>query len=92
MKKDSLKQEEYKHSAKDQLIFENHFENMNRIRKNRLFPRQVSDIGAFVFVVLMMPATYIYETSVVIPAIYEEGINIKSSINYFILISTFIDI
>ena len=40
------------------------------MRKNKLFPRQVSDVGAFLFVVLMMPATYIYETSVVVPAIY----------------------
>lgn len=44
----------------------------NRLRKSRLFPRQVSDVGAFIFVVLMMPATYIYETSVVMPAIYQE--------------------
>ena len=36
---------------------------MNRIRKTRLFPRQVSDIGAFLFVIIMMPATYIYEVS-----------------------------
>ena len=43
------------------------------MRKNKLFPRQVSDIGAFLFVVLMMPATYIYETAVVVPAIYETG-------------------
>ena len=46
---------------------------MNRMRKNKLFPRQVSDIGAFLFVVLMMPATYIYETAVVVPAIYSTG-------------------
>ena len=49
---------------------------MNRMRKNKLFPRQVSDIGAFLFVVLMMPATYIYETSVVVPKIYSSGTNI----------------
>ena len=47
---------------------------MNRMRKNKLFPRQVSDIGAFLFVVLMMPATYIYETAIVVPAIYSSGI------------------
>ena len=46
---------------------------MNRMRKNKLFPRQVSDIGAFLFVVLMMPTTYIYETSIVVPAIYSTG-------------------
>ena len=46
---------------------------MNRMRKNRLFPRQVSDIGAFLFVVIMMPATYIYETAIVIPSLYDEG-------------------
>ena len=46
---------------------------MNRMRKNRLFPRQVSDIGAFLFVVIMMPATYIYETAVVLPSVYNEG-------------------
>ena len=47
---------------------------MNRMRKNKLFPRQVSDIGAFLFVVIMMPATYIYETAIVVPAIYSSGI------------------
>lgn len=46
---------------------------MNRMRKNKLFPRQVSDIGAFLFVVIMMPATYIYETAIVVPEIYSSA-------------------
>ena len=46
------------------------------MRKNKLCPRQVSDIGAFLFVVIMMPATYIYETAIVVPAIYSSGINL----------------
>lgn len=41
-------------------------------RKNKLFPRQVSDIGAFIFVCIMMPATYLYEASLVIPSIYRD--------------------
>ena len=42
-------------------------------RKNKLFPRQVSDIGAFIFVCVMMPATYFYETMLVIPTIYRDA-------------------
>lgn len=42
-------------------------------RKNKLFPRQVSDIGAFIFVCAMMPATYFYETLLVVPTIYRDA-------------------
>ena len=42
-------------------------------RKSKLFPRQVSDIGAFIFVCIMMPATYLYEASLVIPSIYRDA-------------------
>ena len=55
---------------------------MNRMRKNKLFPRQVSDIGAFLFVVIMMPATYIYETAIVVPAIYSSGIFSRVRFNF----------
>ena len=37
---------------------------MIRLRKHRLFPRQISDAGAFIFVTLMIPFTYIYEVQV----------------------------
>ena len=39
-------------------------------RRQRIFPRQVSDAGAFIFVTLMIPATFVYETRVVLPALY----------------------
>ncbi len=35
-----------------------------RLRKNRLIPRQISDAGAFIFVTVMIPLTYIYEVQV----------------------------
>jgi len=63
---------------------------MNRMRKNKLFPRQVSDVGAFLFVVLMMPATYIYETSIVVPAIYSTSpyaYYIHNAVGFFLLIN-----
>ena len=34
---------------------------MIRLRKNKLLPQQVSDLGAFLFVVTMIPVTYIWE-------------------------------
>ena len=43
-------------------------------RKSKLFPRQVSDIGAFIFVWVMIPATYMYETQLVIPALYKDDL------------------
>ena len=60
---------------------------MIRLRKNRIFPRQVSDIGAFVFVTFMMPATYIYETTIVIPSVYAESFMyyIHMAAGFFIL-------
>ena len=34
---------------------------MFRLRKNKVLPQQVSDFGAFLFVVTMIPITYIWE-------------------------------
>ena len=34
---------------------------MLRLRKSKLLPQQVSDLGAFIFVTLMIPVTYIWE-------------------------------
>ena len=34
---------------------------MLRLRKNKILPQQVSDLGAFIFVVTMIPITYIWE-------------------------------
>ena len=39
-------------------------------RKGHLFPRQVSDIGAFIFVCVMIPVTYMYETGLVLRHLY----------------------
>jgi len=39
-------------------------------RRYRILPRQVSDVGAFFFVSFMIPATFIYETRVVLPAVF----------------------
>ena len=39
-------------------------------RKGHLFPRQVSDIGAFIFVCVMIPVTYMYETGLVLQHLY----------------------
>lgn len=36
---------------------------MLRLRKNKILPQQVSDLGAFIFVVTMIPTTYIWEVS-----------------------------
>ena len=36
---------------------------MLRLRKNKILPQQVSDLGAFIFVVTMIPITYIWEVS-----------------------------
>ena len=41
-------------------------------RKSKLFPRQVSDVGAFIFVWVMIPATYMYETQLVVPSLYKD--------------------
>lgn len=46
---------------------------MTRLRKNGLFPKQLSDVGAFTFVVCMIPTTYIYEVHVVLPALYNTS-------------------
>ena len=37
---------------------------MIRLRKNRVMPKQLSDTGAFIFVVVMIPFTYFYEVQV----------------------------
>ena len=37
---------------------------MFRLRKSKLLPQQVSDLGAFIFVTLMIPVTYIWEVSI----------------------------
>ena len=34
---------------------------MLRLRKSKLLPQQVSDLGAFIFVTMMIPVTYIWE-------------------------------
>lgn len=34
---------------------------MFRLRKNKVLPQQVSDFGAFLFVVSMIPLTYVWE-------------------------------
>jgi len=52
---------------------------MPRLRKAKLIPQQVSDIGAFFFVVCMIPLTYIWEVGVIVPKIYPEA-----SISWFI--------
>ena len=41
-----------------------------RFRRQRIFPKQISDIGAFVFVVTMIPSTYIFEAQVVAPELF----------------------
>jgi len=45
---------------------------MVRLRKNRLLPQQMSDLGAFVFVSLMIPLTYLWEIFFVTPELYSE--------------------
>jgi len=57
-------------------------------RKNKLFPRQVSDIGAFIFVCAMIPATYMYEASLVIPSLYREAYSsviLHNTVGFFLL-------
>ena len=34
---------------------------MLRLRKTKLLPQQVSDLGAFIFVCAMIPVTYLWE-------------------------------
>ena len=43
------------------------------VRRSRLFPRQVSDVGAFLFVCVMIPSTFVYEVHLVLPVLYAEG-------------------
>jgi len=43
---------------------------MFRLRKSKLLPQQVSDLGAFIFVTLMIPVTYIWEVAVVSQSIF----------------------
>ena len=45
---------------------------VNRLRRRKIFPRQISDIGAFFFVTLMIPATFVYEVRIVLPVLYED--------------------
>jgi hypothetical protein len=50
---------------------------MLRLRKSKLLPQQVSDLGAFIFVVAMIPVTYLWEMLMVSPALWpvqEEGL------------------
>lgn len=55
---------------------------MPRPYRNRIFPRQISDIGAFIFVTIMMPLTFAYEVKIVLPELYED-----SAIFYYFHIS-----
>ena len=55
---------------------------MLRLRKSKLVPQQVSDLGAFIFVCAMIPITYLWEVAVVSPAIFPE--EVSSSINDFV--------
>jgi len=45
---------------------------MLRLRKNKILPQQVSDLGAFIFVVTMIPTTYIWEVAVVSRSIFAQ--------------------
>jgi len=45
---------------------------MLRLRKNKILPQQVSDLGAFIFVVTMIPITYIWEVAVVSRSIFSQ--------------------
>jgi len=45
---------------------------MLRLRKSKLLPQQVSDLGAFIFVVAMIPVTYLWEVLVVSQALFPE--------------------
>ena len=46
---------------------------MLRLRKNKILPQQVSDLGAFIFVVTMIPTTYIWEVSKSIKVILSKN-------------------
>jgi len=46
---------------------------MWRLRKNKLLPQQISDLGAFVFISFMIPITYIWEVTVIVPSLYTEA-------------------
>ena len=62
---------------------------MIRLRKHRLFPRQISDAGAFIFVTLMIPFTYIYEVQV---PTYPDGVGLMGHHKirtYFNLLNNF---
>lgn len=45
---------------------------MVRIRKSRVMPQQMSDMGAFIFVSCMIPGTYFWETCFITPGLYSE--------------------
>ena len=45
---------------------------MLRIRRSKLLPQQVSDLGAFMFVVTMIPLTYVWEVAVVSQTVFKE--------------------
>jgi len=52
---------------------------MLRLRKSKLLPQQVSDLGAFIFVTLMIPVTYIWEVAVVSQSVFA-----KDSISWYL--------
>jgi len=47
---------------------------MFRLRKNKVLPQQVSDFGAFLFVVSMIPLTYVWEVSAVSRSVFSGGL------------------
>jgi len=51
---------------------------MLRLRKTKLLPQQVSDLGAFIFVVAMIPVTYLWEVLVVSPALFPDQQQVKT--------------
>ena len=61
----------FKFSALEAIFRERATDRMSaRFRRQRIFPKQISDIGAFVFVVTMIPSTYVFEAQVVVPELY----------------------
>lgn len=52
---------------------------MLRLRKSKLLPQQVSDLGAFIFVTMMIPVTYIWEVAVVSQSLFP-----KDSVTWYI--------
>ena len=47
---------------------------MFRLRKTKVLPQQVSDFGAFLFVVSMIPLTYVWEVAAVSKSVFSpEG-------------------